>query len=460
MTTINTKYPFIGCIETRQGGRNENQDNGGFVDTPLGLLLVVCDGMGGGPGGRTASHTAVESILNLLSEVAPHTHRKDALQFAIEKANDILYMKAKETPELRGMGTTVAAILINEDSALIAHVGDSRIYQLRKGTVVYRSADHSYVAELVRQKKITEEEARNHPQSNVITRALGIRPQIEIAFDEVTFLTGDRFVLCSDGIWGMLPQNKLLKQLTRVMGIENLTALVCEEIDDIGKENGGEHDNMTLAMLDVTFDSVRKDVKRGRWLKRLLFALLCCTISAIASYWLLYADWSSTSKTPRAEQIGKVTTTVDYGGARQSNVDDSIEQIETVEPVEIVHEESGDINPFLSQNLNNDVKKEMARLVEKVKRNLDGLQKIKGMNKKDGQKKRRKFVSTMISPDVQRIGNKFAQDCDNDIKTIIDMLKDDKTVLCSKNGKPHAESQKQIDKIKSKLEVLLCKQQP
>ena len=73
MTTIATKYPFVGSIETRQGGRNENQDNAGFVDTPLGLLLVVCDGMGGGPGGRTASLMAVDTILNVLSNVSEHT---------------------------------------------------------------------------------------------------------------------------------------------------------------------------------------------------------------------------------------------------------------------------------------------------------------------------------------------------------------------------------------------------
>ena len=79
-------------------------------------LFVVCDGMGGGPGGRTASLMAVDTILNVLSDVSDHTPRENALKFAIEKANDIIYAKAKETPELRGMGTTVAAILLNENS--------------------------------------------------------------------------------------------------------------------------------------------------------------------------------------------------------------------------------------------------------------------------------------------------------------------------------------------------------
>ena len=229
MTTITTKYPFVGSIETKQGGRTDNQDNAGFVDTPLGLLVVVCDGMGGGPGGRTASLMAVDTILNVLSETAEHTPREDALTFAIEKANDIIYSKAKETPELRGMGTTVAAVLINEKSAVIAHAGDTRVYQLRKGTIVFRSSDHSYVADLVRQKKISEEEARNHPQSNIVTRALGIKPSVEIELDEIPFLRGDRFLVCTDGIWGMLPQCDLVKKISQAKGIGELTSSLTEE---------------------------------------------------------------------------------------------------------------------------------------------------------------------------------------------------------------------------------------
>ena len=262
MTTIATKYPFVGCIETKQGGRDENQDNAGFVDTPLGLLLVVCDGMGGGSGGRTASLMAVDTILTVLSDVSEHTHRKDALKFGIEKANDLIYAKAKETPELRGMGTTIAALLINETSAYIAHAGDTRVYQLRKGAIVFRSADHSVVANLVRQKVISEEEARNHPQSNIITRALGIRPTVEIEFDEVSFLRGDRFVICSDGIWGMMSQSDLVKSMSTVMGISELTTFIAEEIDRIGQEKGGGHDNLTLAILDTSFDSEQKGDKK------------------------------------------------------------------------------------------------------------------------------------------------------------------------------------------------------
>ena len=261
MTTISTKYPFVGCMESRQGGRAENQDMAGYIDTPLGLLVVVCDGMGGGPGGRTASQLAVDAILTALQNVAEHTSRHDALRFAIEKANDAIYCMAAENPELMGMGTTIAAIILNEQSAVMAHVGDSRIYQLRKGAIAFRTADHSYVAELVRQGHITEEEARQHPRSNVITKALGIRPQVEAEFDEVPFHTGDRFVLCTDGIWGSMPQPQLVQTLQQKMGLTELTDAVATQVDGLGQQQGGGHDNLTLAVIDTTFASEQKKIK-------------------------------------------------------------------------------------------------------------------------------------------------------------------------------------------------------
>jgi len=258
MTTIATQYPFVGNIESLKGGREENQDYAGWKDTPLGLLLVVCDGMGGGPGGRTASHLAVDTIIDTLADVASHTLRDEALRYAITQANDAIYGMASATPELMGMGTTVVAMIANERSAVVAHVGDSRLYLLRRGTIAYRTADHSYVGDLVRQGTITEEQARNHPQSNMITRALGIRPSVEIEINEISFKRGDRFVLCSDGIWGSLPEPELVASLSRVMGIDELTVRMAHEVDDIGAREGGMHDNLTLAVLDTTFSSELK----------------------------------------------------------------------------------------------------------------------------------------------------------------------------------------------------------
>lgn len=389
MTTIATKYPFVGCIETRQGGRSENQDNAGFVDTPLGLLLVVCDGMGGGPGGRTASLMAVDTILSVLSGVSEHTPREDALKFAIEKTNDIIYAKAKDTPELRGMGTTVAAILINEDSAAIAHAGDTRVYQLRKGTIIFRSSDHSVVANLVRQKRITEEEARNHPQSNIVTRALGIRPSMEIEFDEVTFFRGDRFVLCTDGIWGMLPQRDLVKSLSRVMGISELTLTMVEEIDRIGHANGGGHDNMTIAILDTSFDSSLKKIKKmphtiiqdgncdkvsiasskNKYLLILVIGFVAA-VFVVSLYIILSYEKSDNSQNQEPLK-GETTTTI--GDSEVIIKDGDSINMESESIGQYIVSQSGAVNPFQDSTVEKGL--EVSHQIDQVVRNLDSLKK-------------------------------------------------------------------------------------
>lgn len=462
MTTIATKYPFVGCIETKQGGRDENQDNAGFVDTPLGLLLVVCDGMGGGSGGRTASLMAVDTILTVLSDVSEHTHRKDALKFGIEKANDLIYAKAKETPELRGMGTTIAALLINETSAYIAHAGDTRVYQLRKGAIVFRSADHSVVANLVRQKVISEEEARNHPQSNIITRALGIRPTVEIEFDEVSFLRGDRFVICSDGIWGMMSQSDLVKSMSTVMGISELTTFIAEEIDRIGQEKGGGHDNLTLAILDTSFDSEQKGDKKTylaedentlttkrigitnrKWVTRAIFAIIFFSFGGgIICNLLLHKK-----KNDNFIQI--------------ENKYEEFNQTLQVQPLvredEEVAEESQNI--FLTNNIEElindsiiriEYDKAVSKKITNIVRNLDNLKSIHGKDKQTTKEIKRYYINSVIKPDVDSLLNIIVEDKRPFIIQILRMLDDEKIVSNNvKRGKNKSESIEYIDEIKN-----------
>ena len=137
--------PLLGVAETKQGGRPENQDDFGFVETPLGFLLVVCDGMGGGPGGKTASYIAKYEIMKSLCECDSQMQRGSALRMAIGKANDALADKVRQIPALAGMGATLVAILINRQSAVIAHVGDSRCYRIHKNRMVFCTQDHSLV---------------------------------------------------------------------------------------------------------------------------------------------------------------------------------------------------------------------------------------------------------------------------------------------------------------------------
>ena len=471
MTTILTKYPFVGSIDTRQGGRIENQDNAGYVDTPLGLLIVVCDGMGGGPGGRTASLMAVDEVLTVLSDVAEHTHREDALRFVIEKANDIIYSKAKETPELRGMGTTIAAVLINESSAIIAHAGDTRVYQLRKGTVVFRTSDHSVVANLVRQKKLTEEEARNHPQSNIITRALGIRPTVEIEFDEVSFIRGDRFVICTDGVWGMMPQCDLISSLSRMMGIEELTSLVTEEIDIMGQEKGGGHDNLTLALIDTSFDSELKDNKKksveknkknigakcfgfsDNW--KVWGALVTCVIIII--FFLLY--WILSQNKEKTDYIE------DFDQHELNNIENKKPQVVSQPNDENVVTEP---NPSLRQNstlqrspenffqdsivINH--QKGIARQIDHVVHNLDRLKKIEGKDRGDAQKKKRLFIDNNIKPGINRLRNEVVSNKKKCVTQILSLLDNSKTVQSTRNGRPTKEGNEHIELLKIKVKKL------
>lgn len=472
MTTIATNYPFVGSIDTKQGGRSENQDNAGFVDTPLGLLLVVCDGMGGGPGGRTASLMAVDTILSVLSDVSEHTPREDALKFAIEKANDIIYSKAKETPELRGMGTTVAAILINEDSAVIAHAGDTRIYQLRKGTIIFRSSDHSVVANLVRQKKITEEEARNHPQSNIVTRALGIRPNMDIEFDEVAFLRGDRFVLCTDGIWGMMPQRDLVLALSRVMGICELTSAITDEIDRIGFANGGGHDNLTLAVVDTSFDSIIKKIKKKSHVvspndiqedttkpnstkKNLSLIIIGFFVSifALALYFILSTRESKESRSQL--QLKGITTTTISSEKAVAKGSDSMTMDPTI-PVEQVSPQPKRTidNPFQDPTLKNEKKQEISRQINNVVKELDSLKKMNEKSRGKTEKRKRKFVNEVINPEVNQMKNKVVDEKKKDIKEILRLLNDRKTVSSDRHGRTTLDSKNHIEIIKKKVRGL------
>ena len=273
-------YQVYGAANSMQGGRPENQDDFGFLETPLGFALVVCDGMGGGPGGKTASYIAKYEFLTTLSKCGEQMPPATALKMAVSRANDALEEKMMQVPELRGMGSTLVGILINRQSALIAHLGDSRCYQLRGKKVKFRTQDHSLVGELVRSKAITEEQARVSPQSNVITRGLGNTSNHVADIDEVPYQKGDRFVLCTDGVWGIMPQEDLLVRLTAMVDTSSKVANMSAEIDRIGFASGGRHDNHTLVILETNTDSILKEKmsKQVKIIIAVLSALLAISI--------------------------------------------------------------------------------------------------------------------------------------------------------------------------------------
>ena len=153
------------------------------------------------------------------------------------------------------MGTTATVLVLTPEAAYLTHVGDSRIYQLRKGKKVFRTFDHSKVFEMVAQKMMTEEQARQSSFSNIITRALGIRQKVEMTVEKIPYKKGDRFILCCDGIWNTLPEAEILKLFMAKDKTKDEVEYLTATINGIGVQRGGEHDNLTAIVVDMKQNS-------------------------------------------------------------------------------------------------------------------------------------------------------------------------------------------------------------
>lgn len=246
---------YFACASTCIGGRKENQDSMFIKSNPSTLVCSVCDGMGGMNGGAIASGLAVMSMLEAANGLQAADVSEELLKNFILDANTAVYTKAASDQTLLGMGTTATLLIITKEAAWLAHVGDSRIYQIRDGKKIYRTFDHSRVFELVEAGVMTEEDARNSNFSNVITRALGIRPRVEVSLAKVSYKKGDRFILCCDGIWNCLPEKKVINMFDKHKHAVREADFLIESIDAIGKKKGGDHDNMTVAIIDMKEDS-------------------------------------------------------------------------------------------------------------------------------------------------------------------------------------------------------------
>lgn len=304
MNTITSQTKLIsGALESRQGGRAENQDFVGFSDTPFGFLLVLCDGMGGGPGGRTASTSIVTEIVRYISLQPLDTDRRKLLADAIASGEALIVKMTTENPTLHGMGTTACILLIGPESAMVAHVGDSRIYQFRMKHKVFRSADHSLVAERVRNGDLTEEQARLAPNSNVITRAINGSGIATPDIVELPYEKGDRFMLCTDGIWGTMPESLLIKKAVTSRSVSGAVVQLACDADNIGKSEGGHHDNLTIAIVD-TLKNSKKKVKMGKNILRTVIAMaLFLMISVILNVYLYSAKSPAASDDQQMELL-------------------------------------------------------------------------------------------------------------------------------------------------------------
>nr|WP_293834408.1 protein phosphatase 2C domain-containing protein [uncultured Arsenicibacter sp.] len=241
-------YQF--AAQTHIGGRRENQDSYGSGMTPYGFVVTVCDGMGGAAGGKRAAETAVSLIIRDL-RTSHHATPEPALIAAIEAANQAIFQISRLKTHLHGMGTTVTVLLVNKEAVYIAHVGDSRVYHLRNQQVLFRTFDHSAVFERVLMGQMTEEEARLSPESNIILRAVGVDASVDIDLHQSVWLPGDRFVLCTDGVSGIMPEPELLRQISQPKIPARIADELTEHVNHIGFAQGGRHDNLTIAVVDM-----------------------------------------------------------------------------------------------------------------------------------------------------------------------------------------------------------------
>lgn len=296
----------LAFAESRIGGRQENQDSFGWKETKLGYLVTVCDGMGGGPGGKTASQVAVRTIIESISEANEEEEPSNIVKKAIMKANLAIIEEANGKPSFKGMGSTTTVLLISEKSALVAHVGDSRVYQLRGHKKVFRTFDHSMVFEMVSQGLITEEQARLSAQSNVITRALGVQANVEVDITELPYEKGDRFILCTDGIHGTMPELELLKILSsKQRNLGAITDDVATSIDNRGRSSGGGHDNLTLAIIETKQESKLKS-KMSKQQKIILTVILVLLIVSMAFNFIQLTNSTSESGKSQSESISLI----------------------------------------------------------------------------------------------------------------------------------------------------------
>lgn len=220
--------------------RDNNQDDLLIIDD---ALFVVADGMGGHVAGEVAAREAVDAMRDAFE--APGS--TDDLRQAVRLANGAVWQRGADEPSYRGMGTTVTAVAVADgDKLAIANVGDSRTYLLRGGDLLQLTQDHSFVQEAVRSGQLTRAQAESHPRRSQLTRALGVGDDVDVDIDVLEPHTGDRLLLCSDGLWDEVGD----ELIAMVLGGRKEPEEAASELVRWAKEAGGR-DNITVIVLDV-----------------------------------------------------------------------------------------------------------------------------------------------------------------------------------------------------------------
>ncbi|MGA1796430.1 MAG: Stp1/IreP family PP2C-type Ser/Thr phosphatase [bacterium] len=260
----------VGAVTDTGRTRDINEDHY-IIAKDMGLFLVA-DGLGGHNAGEVASRMAgnvIKDHLNAADDTLVGEYEKEfsrntnRMLSGIRLANTAIYEAGQHQSEHRGMGTTISSVLINRDVMALAHVGDSRIYRIRKRRIKRLTRDHTMVEEQVQRGLITKEEAEHSGHKNIITRALGIGSTIEIDADEDVLHDHDRILLCTDGLTNMVSEGEILDI---VLGYGDDPQRACRELVNKANGNGGR-DNITVILLHYN-----KDAEKGRGLGRAILS--------------------------------------------------------------------------------------------------------------------------------------------------------------------------------------------
>jgi len=241
-------------------GRLRKNNEDAFIANPALRIFAVADGMGGHASGEVASRIAVDSLQESIARAGQRKETPlpedgtavlsspaNVLVNGIRLANQRIYKSSLEKREYKGMGTTLVAVYFSDSSSIVANVGDSRIYQIRGQAIEQVTEDHSLVWEQYKQGLIAKETLSSSPFKNVVTRALGLQPTVDVEVKELGTQPGDCLILCSDGLSDMVPDDEMLKAVNELSGDLNGT---CRELIRLANQRGGR-DNITVLLIQI-----------------------------------------------------------------------------------------------------------------------------------------------------------------------------------------------------------------
>ncbi len=226
-------------------GRQRDHNEDAFALAPELGIAVLADGMGGHNAGDVASAIAVNTTMAILRQTAGLAAR-DRLETAVQAAHAGIREKAASSARYNGMGTTLVAVLVEGQTLTVAHVGDSRLYRLRSGQLTALTRDHSLLQEFIDKGLYSPEEARRKVARNILTHALGLEDSLTLAIGGHATQAGDRYLLCSDGLYEMLSETETAALLGRAMTPEE----VCPVLIELANAKGGK-DNITVIVIDT-----------------------------------------------------------------------------------------------------------------------------------------------------------------------------------------------------------------